>query len=123
MIVLSNLKVAKDPVLSAAEEWRGNGRAITLGLSRSASIGGRVFAELTAGERGLSRRSVGYSAGRWCIYMGDNGLDHRGGLRLLRLVTSGGLFLGPRSIESLINSRSSRRCRHSIRRCLALGDK
>lgn len=55
--------------------------------------------------------------------MRDNGLDDRGGLRLLRLITSSGLFLGPRSIESLIDSRSSRRGRLSIRWVLALGDK
>jgi hypothetical protein len=60
--MLSNLKVAKDPVLAAAEEWRGDRRAIALGLSRSTSTGRRVFAELTTGERGLSGRNVGFSA-------------------------------------------------------------
>lgn len=59
---LGNLVVAKDPVLAAAEEWCGDGRAITLGLSRSSSIGRRCLAELAAGDRGLSGRSVGLSA-------------------------------------------------------------
>ena len=122
--MLSNLKVTKHPVLAAAEKWCGNGRTIALCLRGSATAGGRsIPAELATGHCML--RSVGFSRGGWCIDVCHDGLDDCGGLRLLLLVTTSRLSLGSGGVESLVNSRGSWWCRHSIRgmRSLASGDK